>query len=179
MGALLRSATLQKLVKYSTASAAGVLVGQATLIFCLEALEWDALPSNLASVTLGCIPNYTINRYWTWQRSGANRFWGEVVPFWTMAVLGAVLSMLAVAYADDRWGTTIAVAIANLAGFGFLWVAKFIVLDRLLWKVVHDLHPEVDIDAAEAGMPGALALDAEEEAAKEAALRQTRETVED
>jgi hypothetical protein len=74
------------------------------------------------------------------------------------------------------------VAVANLSGFGFLWIAKFIVLDRLLWKVVHDLHPEVDIDAAEAGMPGALALDAEEEAAKEAAVleaRETRETVED
>ena len=171
MGALLRSATLQKLAKYSTASAAGVLVGQATLIFCLEALEWPALGANLASVTLGCIPNYTINRYWTWQRSGANRFWGEVVPFWSMAVLGVILSMLAVAYADNRWGTTFAVAVANLAGFGFLWVAKFLVLDKLMWRVVHDLHPEVDIDAAEAGMPGALALDAEEEAAKEAAAQ--------
>jgi putative flippase GtrA len=157
--ALLRTALVQKLVKYSAASAAGVLVGQATLIFCLEALEWPALAANMASITLGCIPNYTINRYWTWQQSGQNRLWGEVIPFWCMAAAGAALSMLAVAFADAQWGTTLAVAIANLAGFGVLWVAKFLVLDKLMWKVVHDLHPEVEIDAAEAGLPGALDLD--------------------
>jgi len=168
MGAFLRSPTILKLVKYSTASAAGVLVGQVTLITCLEVLDWSALASNLASVTLGCIPNYTINRYWTWQQSGENRLWGEVVPFWSMAIFGAILSMLAVAYADEQWGTTLAVAIANLSGFGLLWVAKFLVLDKLMWKVVKDLHPEVDIDAAEAGLPGALDLDAAEEAAKAA-----------
>lgn len=170
MGTVLRSPTVLKLAKYSTASAAGVFVGQATLIFCLEALEWPALGANLASVTLGCIPNYLINRYWTWQQSGANRFWGEVVPFWTMAIIGAILSMLAVAFADHRWGTTLAVAIANLSGFGLLWIAKFLVLDKLMWKVVHDVHPEVDIDAAEAGLAGALELDAAEEAAKARAL---------
>ena len=159
MGSLLRTPTVLKLVKYSSASAAGVLVGQATLIFCLEALEWPALAANLASVTLGAIPNYTINRYWTWQQSGKNRLWGEVIPFWTMSAAGALLSMLAVAFADHQWGTTVAVALANLTGFGVLWVAKFLVLDKLMWRVVHDLHPEVDIDTAEAGLPGALDLD--------------------
>jgi putative flippase GtrA len=166
MGTLLRSPTVLKLAKYSTASVAGVLVGQATLIFCLEVLDWAAVPANLASVSFGCIPNYTINRYWTWQQSGENRLWGEVVPFWAMAILGVILSMLAVAYADRTWGGTFAVAVANLSGFAVLWVAKFFVLDKLMWKVVHDLHPEVDIDAAEAGMPGALELDAAEEQAR-------------
>jgi putative flippase GtrA len=159
MGSLLRMPIVKKLVKYSSASAAGVLVGQTTLIFCLEALEWPALAANLASVTLGAIPNYTINRYWTWQQSGKNRLWGEVIPFWVMSAAGALLSMLAVAFADHQWGTTIAVSIANLTGFALLWVAKFLVLDKLMWRVVHDLHPEVEIDAAEAGLPGALDLD--------------------
>jgi putative flippase GtrA len=167
MGTVLSSPTVLKLAKYSTASAGGVLVGQATLIFGLEVLEWPPLGANLASVTLGCIPNYLINRYWTWKQSGANRFWGEVVPFWTMAIIGAILSMLAVAFADHRWeGSTVAVAIANLTGFGLLWIAKFLVLDKLMWKVIEDVHPEVDIDAAEAGLPGALDLDAAQEAAK-------------
>jgi putative flippase GtrA len=144
--ALLSTPLVQKLVKYSAASAAGVLVGQATLWACLEGLEWPALAANLASVTLGCIPNYTINRYWTWQQSGQNRLWGEVVPFWVMAAAGALLSSLAVAFADHQWDSNLAVAIANLSGFGVLWIAKFLVLDRLMWRVVHDLHPEVDVE---------------------------------
>jgi putative flippase GtrA len=159
MASLLRMPIILKLVKYSSASVAGVVVGQATLIFCLEAFEWEALAANLASVTLGAVPNYTINRYWTWQQSGKNRLWGEVIPFWVMSAAGALLSMLAVAFADHQWGTTVAVAIASLTGFGVLWVAKFLVLDKLMWRVVHDLHPEVEIDAAEAGLPGALDLD--------------------
>ncbi|HEX8805230.1 MAG TPA: GtrA family protein [Acidimicrobiales bacterium] len=154
MGSLLRSPTVLKLAKYSTASFFGVITGQAVLIFCLEALAWPALTANLASVTLGCIPNYLINRYWTWQQTGRNRFWGEVVPFWSMAAMGAVLSMLAVAYADHQWGTTLAVAIASLTGFGLLWLARFLVLDKIMWRVVHDLHPEVDVEAAEEGMLG-------------------------
>jgi putative flippase GtrA len=165
MGTLLRSPTVQKLVKYSAASAAGVTVGQVTLIACLELLGWGAIPANLASVTLGSIPNYTINRYWTWQQSGENRLWGEVVPFWAMAIMGAILSMVAVAYADRTWGGTLAVSIANLSGFAVLWVAKFVVLDKLMWKVVHDIHPEVEMDAAEAGLPGALDLDEQERTA--------------
>ena len=168
MLSMLRSPTAMKLVKYSAASTGGVIVGLLTLNLFYTVLGWPALLANLASVTLGCIPNYTINRYWTWQKSGANRFWGEIVPFWVMAALGALLSFAAVAYAEERWGTALAINIAQLSGFGVLWIAKFLVLDKLMWKVVKDVHPEVDIDAAEAGLVGALELDAEEEAAKAA-----------
>ena len=166
MRSLLQSPTVMKLVKYSTASASGVVIGLATLNLFYSVLGWPALAANLASVTVGAIPNYLINRYWTWQQTGANRFWGEVVPFWTMAALGAILSFFAVAYADDRWGTPVAVSLAQLSGFGVLWIARFLILDKLMWKVIEDTHPEVDIDAAEAGMIGALDLDAAQEAAK-------------
>lgn len=166
MRSLLQSPTVMKLVKYSTASASGVVIGLATLNLFYSVLGWPALAANLASVTVGAIPNYLINRYWTWQQTGANRFWGEVVPFWTMAALGAILSFFAVGYADDRWGTAVAVSLAQLSGFGVLWIARFLILDKLMWKVIEDTHPEVDIDAAEAGMIGALDLDAAQEAAK-------------
>lgn len=166
MGSLLRSALVlklsesalfKKLVKYSAASAIAVVVGQTTLIIGLEVLDWPALGANLLSVSIGAIPNYTINRYWTWRQTGKNRLWGEIIPFWTMALLGAMLSMLAVAVADGQTdGNTFAIAVANLSGFGVVWIAKFVILDRLMWQVVHDLHPELDLDppdAAPAGEP--------------------------
>lgn len=162
----LRTVTRFKIVRYSTASAAGVIVGQLTLILCYQALpwpgateHWPGIPANLASVTLGAVPNYTINRYWTWSQTGRNRLWGEIIPFWTMSVLGAILSTIAVGYADRVWGTTIAVAAANLTGFGVLWIAKFFVLDRLMWRVVHEIQPDIDIDEAGAGLVGALDMD--------------------
>jgi putative flippase GtrA len=155
----LRSPTMRKLVKYSTASVVAVAVGQPVLWICFGPLGWSAVPSNLVSVSAGAVPNYLINRRWTWQQEGKNRLWGEVVPFWVMSALGMLLSLWAVSYAEDRWDTTVAIAIAQLSGFGVLWLAKFLVLDKVMWKIVHDLQPDVAIDEAEAGLVGALSLD--------------------
>jgi hypothetical protein len=62
-------------------------------------------------------------------------------------------------YADQRWHSTAINAMAQLFGFGVLWLAKFFVLDKLMWRIVHDLQPDVAIDEAEAGLVGALDLD--------------------
>ncbi|HEX6421736.1 MAG TPA: GtrA family protein [Acidimicrobiales bacterium] len=155
----LRSPTVRKLAKYSMASVVAVSVGQPVLWICFGGLNWAAVPANLASVTAGAIPNYLINRRWTWRQTGRNRLWGEVVPFWVMSVLGMLLSLWAVAYAEREWDTTVAVAIAQLAGFGVLWLAKFLVLDKVMWRIVHELQPDVAIDEASAGLIGALSLD--------------------
>ena len=63
-------------------------------------------------------------------------------------------------YADDRWDTDRHQSPSpSSAGFGVLWLAKFLVLDKVMWKIVHDLQPDVAIDEAEAGLVGALSLD--------------------
>jgi putative flippase GtrA len=155
----LQSPTVRKLAKYSTASVVAVAVGQPVFWIFDGALGWDAVPANLVSVSAGAVPNYLINRRWTWSQTGKNRLWGEIVPFWVMSALGMILSLLAVNYADNRWGSTAINAIAQLAGFGVLWLAKFLVLDKVMWKVIHDLEPDVAIDEAEAGLFGALSLD--------------------
>src|SRR5262245_34631851 len=154
----LRSPTVRKLAKYSGASVVAVCVGQPVFWICNGLLGWDAIISNLVSVSAGAVPNYTINRRWTWSQTGKNRLWGEVVPFWAMSALGVVFSLVAVHYADQRWHSTAINAMAQLFGFGVLWLAKFFVLDKVMWRIVHDLQPDVAIDEAEAGLVGALDL---------------------
>jgi putative flippase GtrA len=155
----LRSPTIVKLLKYSTASVVAVSVGQPVFWIFDGALGWPAIPANLVSVSCGAVPNYLINRRWTWHQTGKNRLWGEVVPFWVMSALGMILSVVAVYYADQRWDSTVINSIAQLAGFGVLWIAKFLVLDKVMWRIVHEIQPEVAIDEAEAGLVGALSLD--------------------
>ncbi len=154
-----RSPTIRKLMKYSTASLVAIAVGQPVFWYLDGVLGWEAVPANLVSVSAGAVPNYLINRRWTWSQTGKNRLWGEVVPFWVMSALGMILSLFAVSYADARWDSTAINAAAQLAGFGVLWIAKFLVLDKVMWKIVHDMQPEVAIDEAEAGLVGALSLD--------------------
>ena len=155
----LGSPTIRKLMKYSTASIVAIAVGQPVFWIFNGALGWGAISSNLVSVSAGAVPNYLINRRWTWSQTGKNRLWGEIVPFWVMSALGMILSLIAVDYAEERWDSTAINSMAQLAGFGVLWIAKFLVLDKVMWRIVHDLQPDVAIDEAEAGLVGALSLD--------------------
>jgi putative flippase GtrA len=130
---------LRKLALYSLASVAGVITGSSVILFCSAVLEWGPITSNVAAVFIGAVPNYLINRYLTWSKRDKNRLWGEIVPFWGMAVLGLGLSTWFVVLADDRWGTPIARTLANLSAFGLLWVAKFFLLEKVLFAVAPDV----------------------------------------
>ena len=132
----LRSPTIVKLAKYSAASLVAVPVGLSVFVVLNGPLGWGPIAANLVSVSIGAIPNYLINRRWTWHQTGKNRLWGEVVPFWVMSGLGALVSLWTVNYADNRWHNTTYNAIAQLVGFGIVWLAKFLVLDKLMWRIV-------------------------------------------
>ena len=138
--------TLQKLVRYSVASGTGVAVYMAMVILFNGLIGLGDMPSHLLGVAISSVPNYLVNRYWTWKQEGKNRLWGEIVPFWTMAFLAFLLSLLFVNYASDRWGTTFAIIAANLSAFGVLWLARFLILDKVMWKVVHELVPDLEED---------------------------------
>ncbi len=123
-----------KLVKYSAASVSGVVTSQVTLVFCLVVIDLPAVTSNIIAVTLGAVPNYLINRAWTFNKRGSHSLTREIVPFWLMAVLGLVLSTFAVAWADTRYdGNVLVLSAASIGSFGVLWVAKYFVLERLLF----------------------------------------------
>lgn len=131
---------LVKLVKYSSASVAGVITGQGSLLFFLLVVDLDAVVANFLAVTLGAIPNYLINRAWTFGKSGSHSFTREVLPFWSMAFLGLLLSTFAVAWADDRYdGSVLAVSVANIASFGVLWIARYFILDRVLFAPIAEV----------------------------------------
>lgn len=131
---------IAKWVKYSAASLSGVVTSTAALVVLLEVVDMAPVPANMIAVTLGAIPNYLVNRAWTFQKRGAHSFTREVLPFWGMAVLGLILSTFAVAWASNRWSdNTLVIMAANFASFGVLWVARFFLLERVLFKPLAEL----------------------------------------
>jgi putative flippase GtrA len=143
---------VRKLGRYAAASVVGVVTGQALLYLCYSVLEWDAVAANVVSVAVSSIPAYLVNRYWVWQKRGRNSLRAEVIPFWLMAFLGLLLSSVLVAVVEGRTDSALALGLASLSGFGVLWVAKFIVLERVLFApVAHAL----DHDATEPHEPAA------------------------
>ena len=138
MRELLGRPIVAKLIRYSMTSVVGVVLGQSLLQLFYTVLDWPAVPSNVAATTISTGPVYLINRYWVWKKKSGNSLHREVVPFWGMSFLGLALSSVIVWYVEGRTEAALAISAANLAGFGVLWIAKFFVLDRLLF-VEHEL----------------------------------------
>ncbi len=124
--------TLAKLVKYSAVSVMSVVITQSLLQLALF-VGMPAVAANIVAVGLSAVPAYLVNRRWVWRKQGAHSVAREIVPFWSYAFLGLAISTVAVAWADHRWHTALAVSLANIASFGVLWIAKFVLLDRWMF----------------------------------------------
>lgn len=119
--------------KYACVSLIAVVITQIALLIGHGGLGWSAVMSNVVAVSIGCVPSYTLNRYWVWGKRGRNHLVKEVLPFWGLALVGLVFSTIAVAIADRWWDSTLLLAGANLSAFGILWVAKFALFDALMF----------------------------------------------
>lgn len=130
----MRNPALRKMVKYASVSLVGVVSTTVMLTIFHGVLGMGAQPANISAVMISSIPAYLLNRSWVWGKSGKSHFRREVLPFWAFALAGLALSTLFVGLVEQRTEATIPVLAANLSGFGLLWVARFFVLDRLLFK---------------------------------------------
>jgi putative flippase GtrA len=141
----------RKLVRYSLVSVVSVVVSQ--VILFLAQFHWSARTSNIIAVCLSAVPSYQLNRAWAWGKTGRSHLMKEIVPFWGMALLGLILSTWsadwaeshAASFTSSHLGQKLVVNAAALAAFGVLWVAKFVILNRVLFAhpghTGHTGHP--------------------------------------
>ena len=124
----------EKGLKFLVVSAFNVVFGQGLLVLANAGFGWSFVPSNVFAVGISAGPAYVFSRYWVWQKTGKSHFWKEVVPFWSLAFLGLVLSTILVAMAENYSDMTLVLMGTNLFAFGCVWVAKFFILDRVLFR---------------------------------------------
>ena len=127
-----------KVLRYCGVSVVNVTVGLSVLAVCHAVLGWPAVGANLAAWMVGTGPAYLLSRAWVWQRSGAHRLAGEVLTFWIMALVGLVLSSMAVAIIEHLANWTVLVLAGNFCAYGTVWVAKYVFLDRVMWPRTRD-----------------------------------------
>jgi putative flippase GtrA len=123
-----------KALKFMAVSVLSTMVSLTLIAIFHSGLHWGGVASNVAAVCLSSIPSFLLNKRWVWGNDAAHSWSREVVPFWSMALAGLVLSTLLVAVAEHWSTSTLTVSAANLAGFGVLWVAKFLILDEYLFS---------------------------------------------
>lgn len=99
------------------------------------AAGWSPVAANVFAVSVGAVPAYVLSRYWVWEKRGKNLLWREVVPFWSLTLVGFVISTTAVWWVDARFGPTPwMINLTNLTAFGVVWAAKFVIFDRVLFR---------------------------------------------
>ena len=141
---------LQRVARCLSVSVFTTLVSLTTLAFLTARFGMTPWRANVMATALGTVPSYQLNRRWVWRRRGASDLRREVAPLWALTGGGLVLSTLAVDRADRLAGAlgvtgavrTFGLLAANVTAFGVLWVAQFVLLDRVLFRHRPAVVPE-------------------------------------
>jgi putative flippase GtrA len=141
-----RTPIVQRLFRYSMASVVAVIVSTVCIAFFVGVVRLGAIAASTLSTIIAAVPSYEMNRKWAWGKSGRSHFWREVVPFWSLALLGWAVSTFSVKlmenYAKHHHFThlskTFWVTFVYVGAFGVLWVGKFIIFNSVMF--VHHHH---------------------------------------
>ena len=132
-----------KLVRFAGVSLLGTVTTQVLLFVLIDGFEWSGVPANITAVLVSTVPGYFLNRRWVWGHAGEHSLHRHVLPYWGLSLAGLLLSTIFAWFAyravDSGW----AVSLANLGGFGLLWVVKYRVLDRYLFPSPGSSDPDV------------------------------------
>jgi putative flippase GtrA len=120
-------------------------LGQGVLATAYALGHMSAVTSNLIATAVATGPAYWLSKHWVWRGRGRYHLAWEVIPFWSLAFLGLVLSTLMAAAAgrlarsitSDRLEQTVVVMLGTLIAYGVIWILRFFVLDRGLFPASH------------------------------------------
>jgi len=137
-----RSSEGRKQLRYVGVSVVFVPVGQILIQVLARVLD-SYTRASLLSAAILTLPNFLANKYLVWKLSSKNNLRTQVLVFWVGAMLGVSLAT-GFTYLVEQMTLdssplvqSVAVFFAQLAGFGVVWVGRYLVLDRWLFKVVH------------------------------------------
>jgi putative flippase GtrA len=140
-------ARLRQLLRYFAVSCVATGLSQTILATLVATRATSPATANVIATLAGVVPSFELNRRWVWGKRGRRSVAKEVVPFTVLSLSGLGLSTLAV-WATSRWvdahhvataWRTLSVQTANLTAFGLVWIAQFVILDRVLFR--HHNHP--------------------------------------
>ena len=123
-----------KALKFVAVSLISTVITQTLLYVFGAKLDWRPWVANVVAVTFVSCISYTLNRYWVWERRDKTSLHKEALPYWGINLAGLAISTVFAIGAEqvsDEWWIA---NVANIAGFGVLWLAKFLILDEYLFK---------------------------------------------
>lgn len=141
----------RKVSTYTAGSAVAAGCSELALILCYAVLHLPAAASAVIAWVCGAVPNYWLNRRWTWRRTGRVHPRRELLPYvliilGTLALAAVVTRAVDAAMSDSSAATrTTFVAAAFLGVYVVMFLVRYLLLDRLFGRL-----DTLDSDATEA-----------------------------
>ncbi len=117
--------------RYLAVSVFNTIFSQGLLFLANSVWGWSGGWANAFAAIVASGPAYILSRAWVWEKSGNHSVAREVVPFWVITFVGLGVSTLAAEFADRQFGAGLWVNVASLTAYFFVWIVKFILLDKL------------------------------------------------
>ena len=135
-----RRAVFRRLIRYGSVSAISTATSLTILGVLVGVLSFPAIWANVIATAIATVPSFELNRRWVWAQGGQRSLLRQSAPYFLLSFTGLVLSTIAVHLASDatvdstRLFHTAAVEMANVAAYGTLWIAQFVLCDRILFR---------------------------------------------
>lgn len=148
-----RRARLRTLVRYGAGSAIATVCSEVTFLGLYGVLGTSTTTASVLGWLAGALPNYWLNRSWTWQRRGRPSLRREVLPYVAIVLLTLVLAVGATSLADSLLTETAVSATARsvLVGavFFLVYVLVFVLRFFLLERLFTSLSGEASSEASD------------------------------
>jgi putative flippase GtrA len=129
-----------RVIRYSAGSAVAAGVSELTLTLLVGLARMSAGPAAVVAFLAGAVPNWVLNRQWAWEHTGRVRVRRELVPYVAIvlvtlaATAGASAAVDAATRHASHWVSVVAVDGAYIAATGVMFVIKFVLFDRLVFR---------------------------------------------
>jgi putative flippase GtrA len=132
---------LPRFIRYSLVSGVAIVISQLTILICTWLFGLSGIAANTIGALAATPASYELNRRWAWGKSGRSHVWREMVPFWSLTLLGWLASTGTVEIADSMakshhvvgLGRSVAIMGASLFAYGVVWIVKFVIFNRLVF----------------------------------------------
>ncbi len=132
-------ATWRRWGRYAVTSGVATGVSEGVLLALYGAHVLSASAAAVVASIAATVPSYAMSRFWIWPEADRRRPGRQAAGYWVVGLVSLALSSLltGVAAADAPSGRTAHLAVvggAYVGTYGALWVLKFAVYQRFLFR---------------------------------------------
>ena len=131
----------RKQLRYVGVSVVFVPVGQILIQLLGILFDGDFVKASLTSAAILTLPNFFANKLYVWKVTNRDNLRTQVTVFWVAAMLGVAmatgLTYLVQHSMEKGLVKSLTVVVAQLVGFGIVWVLRYLLLDKWLFKATH------------------------------------------